>query len=240
MNQIRVLLALIIVGISIGFAAAQPAAPPTLESRWADLASPDEGKATRALLALAATPKETTALLQEQLKPVKADAKRVAQLVKALENPNFVIRTKAMAELEYFGKYIKADLEAALKTNIDTETRMRLQQLLDKLPKDKKAEAPIPAPKVGGGRNVSITNINGQIRIVIDGQVFDLNNLTPPAPAPPPPGPPAGWVRAVRAVNLLEHMGTPEARQILETIAAGEADALPTVAARAALERLKK
>jgi hypothetical protein len=35
-------------------------------------------------------------------------------------------------------------------------------------------------------------------------------------------------------------MATPEARQILESIAAGESDALPTVAAREALERLKK
>ena len=134
----------------------------------------------------------------------------------------------------------KADLEAALKNNLDTETKMRIGQLLDKLPKEKKAEKPMPMPKGGGGRNVSISNINGNIRITIDGQVFDLNNLTPPAPPPPPPGPPSGWVRAVRAVNLLEHMGTPEAQEILRAIAAGESDALPTVAAREALERLKK
>src|ERR1017187_4898162 len=92
----------------LGFAAvagAQPAAKPTLETRWADLASPDDGKAARAPLALAATPKETRAFLEAQLKPVKAGAKRVAQLVKALDNANFTVRTQAMAELEYFGKY---------------------------------------------------------------------------------------------------------------------------------------
>jgi hypothetical protein len=48
------------------------------------------------------------------------------------------------------------------------------------------------------------------------------------------------WVRAVRAVTLLEHLATPEARAQLQALAAGESDALPTSAARAALERLKK
>lgn len=235
----RITFTIAVFAVTATFAPAQPTKQ-TLETRWSELTSPDDGKATRALLALAATPKETTAFLQEQLKPVKADAKRVAQLVKALMSSNFVIRSQATTELEYYGKYIKADLEAALKNEGDVETKMRLQQLLDKLPKDKKAEPPKAAPKVGGGRNVSISTINGNVRVIIDGQVFDLNNLTPPAPPPPPPGPPAGWVRAVRAVNLLEHLGTPEARQILETIAAGEADALPTVAAREALERMKK
>jgi hypothetical protein len=240
MNSSRLLTALVILGITVSIASAQPAAKPTIESRWADLASPDEGKATRALLALSATPKETTAFLQEQLKPVKADAKRVAQLVKALDNANFKIRAQAMAELEYFGKYIKADLEAALKANPGIETKMRVQQLLDKMPKEKEKKAEAPMPKAGGGRNISVSNINGQIRITIDGQVIDLNNLTPPPPPPPPPGPPTGWVRAVRAVNLLEHLATPEAEKMLQSIAAGESDALPTVAAREALERLKK
>lgn len=240
MNAIRFPFALIVAGVAVAVVSAQPAAKPTLDSRWSELASPDEGKATRALLALAATPKETTAFLQAQLKPVKADAKRVAQLLKALDSDTYVIRNQASIDLEYLGKYIKADLEAASKADGKAETKMRIQQLLDKLPKEKKKEEPKAAPKLGGGRNIAVSNINGQIRIVIDGQVIDLNNLQPPAPPPPPPGPPSGWVRAVRAVNLLEHLGTPEARQILQAIAAGESDALPTVAAREALERLKK
>ena len=237
-DKIRCLFAVCMVGASALGASAQPVAKPTHETRWAELASPDEGKATRALLALAATPKETTAFLQQQLKPVKADAKRVAQLVKALENQNFVIRTQAMAELEYFGKYIKADLEEAHKKNSDAETKMRLKQLLDKMPKDKKAEPPMPMPKLGGGKSISVSNINGQITITVDGVPLDLNKVA--VPPTPPPGPPAGWVRAVRAVTILEHLATPEAQQILQAIASGESDALPTVAAREALERLKK
>ena len=74
-------------------AAAQPG---DLAARWSYLGNADEGKATRALLALAATPKETTAFLKDQLKPVKTDAKRVAKLIKQLDSANFVARTQAM------------------------------------------------------------------------------------------------------------------------------------------------
>jgi RNA polymerase sigma factor (sigma-70 family) len=211
---------------------------PTLESRWADLASPDDVKATRAVLALSASPKESMALLQERLKPVKADAKRVEQLLKQLDSNNFAVRNQAMNELEYFGKYIKNDLEAALKKEPGVELKMRLLQLLDKMPKEQKAEAPPPMPNGGAGKNVAVENINGQIRVIIDGVPFDPTKI--PTPPPPPPGPPSGWVRAVRAVTLLEHLATPETRQLLEAMAAGEADALPTVAAREALQRMKK
>jgi hypothetical protein len=103
------------------------------------------------------------------------------------------------------------------------------------MPKETKPAPPVPVmPK---GRNVSVTNINGEIRILIDGQPL---NLTPLPPPPPPPGPPAQWIRAVRAVTLLEHLATPEAHAMIEAIANGEADALPTIAAKEALGRLKK
>ena len=61
----------------------------------------------------------------------------------------------------------------------------------------------------------------------------------------PPPGTPAApagtsplWLRAKRAIMVLEHIATPEARELLKTLADGEADALPTKEAKAALERL--
>jgi hypothetical protein len=238
--SIRVpLLVLIVAGWLAATACAQPAKG-TLDSRWADLTSSDEAKATRAMLSLAATPKETLAYLQDQLKPVKADTKQVEKLLKQLESSNFAVRARAMAELEYQGKYIKADLEAAHKSNSDAEVKARINELLDKLPKEKKKDAPMPMLPKGQPGVVSVSNINGQVRITIDGQVIDLSNLGPAPPPPPPPGPPAGWVRAVRAVTVLEHLGTPQARALLEAIAAGEADAMPTVAAREALGRLKK
>jgi hypothetical protein len=65
-----------------------------------------------------------------------------------------------------------------------------------------------------------------------------LGQLGQPNAAPAPAGPPRSWVRAARAVGILEHINTPEARQLLQELADGEADALPTVEAKAALERL--
>jgi hypothetical protein len=45
-------------------------------------------------------------------------------------------------------------------------------------------------------------------------------------------------LRLVRSVEVLEHLGTAEARTLLETLAKGPAGAELTVEAKAALERL--
>ncbi|MBY0527325.1 MAG: RNA polymerase sigma factor [Gemmataceae bacterium] len=48
------------------------------------------------------------------------------------------------------------------------------------------------------------------------------------------------WVRTIRTVRVLEAINTPDARQVLGKIAAGEPTAPPTQAAREALERLAR
>jgi len=45
-------------------------------------------------------------------------------------------------------------------------------------------------------------------------------------------------LRAVRAIAVLEEVGSPEARQVLEKLAQGSPYALPTQHARAALQRI--
>jgi WD40 repeat protein len=45
-------------------------------------------------------------------------------------------------------------------------------------------------------------------------------------------------LRQLRAVEVLEHIGSPEARQVLRTLATGAPEAFPTREAKAALERL--
>ena len=47
-------------------------------------------------------------------------------------------------------------------------------------------------------------------------------------------------LRAIRAVEVLEHIATPAAREHLKTLAGGQAGAEPTVAATAAIKRLEK
>jgi RNA polymerase sigma factor (sigma-70 family) len=55
-----------------------------------------------------------------------------------------------------------------------------------------------------------------------------------------PEAPSVWWVRAVRAIAILESIGSPEARQLLEHLGSGDADALPTREAKGALDRLGK
>ncbi|HKI32920.1 MAG TPA: PQQ-binding-like beta-propeller repeat protein [Gemmataceae bacterium] len=53
-------------------------------------------------------------------------------------------------------------------------------------------------------------------------------------------GPPTELVRPLRAVEVLENLGTPEARKLLESLSKGQAEAPLTVAAKEALGRLAR
>ena len=204
----------------------------SLELLWNDLMSTDETKAARATLGLAAIPTEAAAFLKARLRPVKVDEATVAQLVKQLDSDEFETRQTAAQELEYLGKYVKTLLEKHLADSPPTEAKRAIRVLLDKMPSDEKT--PAPQPKLMG-RSVSVRSGGGEIQIIIDGKPLDLSAYAPK----PPPLPPAGWARAARAVAVLEYLATPEARQQLEKLAEGEADAPPTKAAKEALERLK-
>ncbi len=225
---------LILVVSCAGSAAQEPAKKPAarLEVLWADLASADEGRATRATLALAAKPTESVPFLKDRLRAVKVEAAAVARLVKQLDSEEFDTRETAARELEYLGKFARPLLEKHLADEPSAEAKRAIRGVIEKIPSDEKA--PPPSPKIKGN-SVSIRSGGGEVQIYIDGKLLDLTAYAPK----PPPGPYMGWVRAARATAVLEHLATPEARQLLEKLAAGEADAPPTKAAKEALERLK-
>ncbi len=227
--------------------AADDPKPAPLDAAWRDLLSADDATATRAALVLSAD-KGGVEFLAAKLKPVKADKKLLARLVADLSDTDFKTREAAEADLSYYGAFIKTELTDALKEAESEEAKARLKKLteaiavrekLEKLKADKeKPEDPAPAPgKFGGGGGVSISTVNGQTRITINGKVID------PDPKPvviEKPGPPAAWVRAGRAVGVLEFSGTPEAVKVLEQLALGEDTAPPTKQAQDALARLKR
>jgi WD40 repeat protein len=107
--------------------------PPSLEGEWTDLVGDDGLKVHKAVWALAAAPKQSLPLLRETLKPVQgADEKRVAQLIKDLDNDDFAVREKASEELARIGEPAAGALRKALEGTPSAEMRSRATQLLDK------------------------------------------------------------------------------------------------------------
>ena len=112
------------------------------EELWGELANPDESKAALAMLAFAAKPKETTAYFKERLKPVKVDAKHVAQLVSRLDSDSYVVRIQAMKDLEYCGPLIEEESGRSTQEPTSLESKRRIEELLAKLPKVEKRGRP--------------------------------------------------------------------------------------------------
>ncbi len=190
----------------------------------------------RAAIVFGRSPADAVAFLREHCRPVKVEAKQVQRWLAELDAEESGTRAAAQEKLEYLGKYVKGELQKAGKSVGSAEARKRIGQLLERIAaEEKRANPPAAKPGIRGGRSVSVSNSNGQLQIIVDGVPLDL---TPRVIAPV--GPPRAWVRAVRAIGILEGLGTPAARGLLEHIAQGEATALPTTEARAALARLGK
>ena len=231
MRSVRVMgLLALFVFVGPAARAADNAPPsPTVADLWGQLATSDEGKATRAILALAKQPKEAVEFLGKTLKVVKVDKAKVAKWLEQLGDDTFTQREEAMRELALIAEFIKADLEKAAKSN-DAEIRRRAALLLEKKP----AEAKQPAKAAGlAGRRIEVQNVNGQITIMIDGKALDLNPRPPEIPKPN-----LALLQTTRCIALLEHLGTPEAKKILERLAEGVAESRQTKEAKAALKRL--
>lgn len=212
-----------------------------LDAVWKDLLSADEAVATRAALTIATQPKdEAVKFLAEKLRPVKADKKLLSKLFADLGDRDFRTREAAQTELEYFGRFIRSELDAEAKATEVPEVKERLVKLISQIEHREKLEKmkdekPEPAAPNPGGRGASVSIMNG--RVFINGQ-----EVTPNAKPVviEKPGTPAAWVRAGRGIGVLEHLGTPEAVALLEKIALGEDNAPPTKQAQDALARLKR
>ncbi|MGL4550447.1 MAG: hypothetical protein ACRC33_04610, partial [Gemmataceae bacterium] len=97
---------------------------------WAALAGDDAGKAHRAAWALAARPREASALLGEKLVPVRAmEAKRLAAALERLAADDFETRKAAEEELRKHGPGAGPAVVKALPGQ-PLEARRRLERLL--------------------------------------------------------------------------------------------------------------
>jgi HEAT repeat protein len=169
--------------------------PADLAALWSDLGSADAVKAYHAISVLEASPKQAVPYVQEHLRPgPSAEEQRLAKLITDLDNEEFAVREQATDDLAKLGRQAEGALRKVLDGKPSADMRRRVQQLLEKLPKDTRPE----------------------------------------------PGPVSEDLQALRAVEVLEGIGTDEARQVLEELAKGPPDARLIQEAKAALGRLGK
>jgi hypothetical protein len=108
-----------------------------LEAWWSDLASADEGRALRAVLALVAKP-ETVAFLKERLQPVIVDPKVMARRIADLDDDKFEKRQQATVDLENCGASALPYLQQVLDGQPSLEMRRRAEQLVERIQKEVK------------------------------------------------------------------------------------------------------
>jgi WD40 repeat protein len=157
-----------------------------LERLWADLASPDAGKAHHAIWKLVAAAGKAVPFLKTRMQPLAdKDLKAFKQWIADLDSPSFVVRTAADKNLRRSLFDAELVMREALQEKPSLETRQRLESIL--------------------------------------GATFDE---------------PCEGLAQPRALEALEHIGTDEARQLIERLATGAPHGRLTQEATASLERL--
>ena len=202
------------------------------ERAWRNLLLSDEPHASRAVLELASSPRATVPLLQRKLKPLKTSAEEVKKLIADLASDKDDVWKPAFEELSYLDPRLALDPDAAFAEAKAPLARQRLAAILVDSPDPTKF-----APTVGGQR-IELTG--GGVRtpqrvytltVTADGRGSPAGQ-TFPIPAGVADIRRASWLRAARAVSILEHLRTPEALALLKEMATGHPDALPTLAAK--------
>jgi hypothetical protein len=175
---------------------------------------------------LSTRPEETVALLNDKLKPFKLDSLRLKAYLLRLGSSNEAVWKKAFEDLEYYDPRLAMDLQALMDKVADTPVRQRLVEVLS-----------CRDPGSLQGQKITLRNWGnfftfGSDRVMwrVEHKVARINTVAWITPK-------RKWTRAVRAIVLLEHIGTPEALVILKDMATGHPDAQPTKVAKEALDR---
>jgi RNA polymerase sigma factor (sigma-70 family) len=110
-----------------------PLSPEELARAWADLAEGDAARAFQAISTLASVRAQAVPLLQGRLRPVRLPGGDVAELIEALGNNDFNVRTKAARALEAMGEGADLALRKAVDNQSSLESRRRVELLLGKV-----------------------------------------------------------------------------------------------------------
>jgi hypothetical protein len=105
-----------------------------LEALWKEVTGEDTRQAHRALWTMISAPQATVAFLKKQLQPVTAVSPRqIAQLVANLDSDDFVMRERAMNELEKVSDLAEPMLRRVVEGRSSAEVQHRVARLLDQL-----------------------------------------------------------------------------------------------------------
>jgi hypothetical protein len=206
-----------------------PADEKTMEAWWVDLEKEDT-KATRALLNLSDRPKDAVTFLKKKMKPLTISSGQVKALLLKLGNGNDEVWKPAFEELEYFDPRLAIDLQTLMDRYKETPTRQRMVEILSGREVGSLKGKDIQLRKFGGPDDFNFFAVN-EGSWWAENRVERLNSTYWATTR-------KKWTRAVRAIVLLEHIGTPDAVAILKEMATGHPDAYPTKVAREALERI--
>jgi len=191
-----------------------------LEKLWADLEKP-EPAASAALLKLGVDTLVAVPFLKQKMAPLKIDAAKVKVLLGELRSDKEEVWKAAAEQLAYFDPRLAIDLETLMKDVPDAPARQRLVEILSNRPAGSLAGKEITLRPVGAdGFNFAMPG-----SWWAEHKVERLTTASWRGEMPK-------WTRAVRALVLLEHIGTPDATDIIKEMATGHPDAQPTRVAK--------
>lgn len=206
-----------------------------LMTAWRNLEK-GEPEATRAALQLSRDPVATIAWFREHLKPLKLDGERFKELMVKLSSIHEPTWQAAFEELEYFDPRLALDLPTMMDVVQLSPVRQRLVSVMVGIPYH--AE---PHPFIGKEIEFEVYDNGRRYRFIVanggawsaEHRIGQLNQNAQYLNKPK-------WTRALRAIAILESIGTPEAIAILEDLANGHPEAQPTITAKESLDRLQQ
>lgn len=201
-----------------------------MDALWDDLAG-DEQTATRAVLALSARPGDAVSFLATRLRPLRLAREQAERWLADLTSPDAAVWRPVVDEMLYLDPRLAVGLKELMTNVTDADARRRLVAVLqDHGDPDHYADRTIELRGFwdeDDGYNFAVIEPSGaRYTTWAEHRVDRICHHS--------------WVRAVRAVVLLEHIGTPDAVAVLKDMATGHPDAWPTKAAQEALAQLDK
>jgi hypothetical protein len=216
--------------VGTSFAPAPEPSEKELASWWADLERGDE-EASRALLKLVENRNAAVAFLKKTMKPLKVDRDKVNDLLESLGSDKEAVWMAAFDELDYFDPRLAIDLETLMADVTQVPTRQRTVEVLSGWKPGSLAVQTIELRLGNDNAFYYFSKDSGSWWA--EHKVSRINATTTGGNRR------KKWTRSVRAIVLLEHIGTPEAVAVLTNMATGHPEAQPTIAAKAALKRIK-